>query len=89
MPAVYDRKKFTKHILILDECGVILDSSMYTDKSTTDIRVRRFLDQNRKLNTDIYLILPKMERLLKLWKRYVSLWLEISKIPLIDVNVVY
>lgn len=89
LPAVYDRWKFTKTLLILDECWVILDSSMYNDKKQTDIRVRRFLDQNRKVNCDVYLVLPKMERLLMLWRRYTTYWLEIRKIPIIDVNVVY
>lgn len=89
LPAVYDRKKFTKFIMILDECGVILDSSLYKDKSQTDISVRRFLDQNRKLNTDVYLVLPRMERLLMLWRRYAFFWLDIKRIPLIDCNMVY
>lgn len=77
----WERDKFTKHILLLDEAGIILNANKWRD---VDDYLTDYINQQRKNFEDIYICTADGWQTGKSLRRYCELWMyprKISKLP--------
>jgi len=76
----HEREKYTQTLLVIDEAGLLFNNRMFKD---FDKDFPTFINQCRKYQVDIVLVSADGNQIDLNFRRYVSKWYQLTKIPYI------